>query len=114
MKTLPHITTGMNTFLVLSLYVKDRAVSTNIPESQYFGNRDRQPHPVNRRDHGCPFDLGAVSVLSQESKQAGVVRAGQDALAIQGIIAGDKGWAPVDTIDLIIVMKYNTAVHTGL
>ena len=24
------------------------------------------------------------------------------------------GWAPVDTIDLIIVMKYNTAVHTGL
>ena len=37
------------------------------------------------------FLLGLVSVLGQESEQVGVVRAGQDALAIQGIVADDVG-----------------------
>ena len=35
--------------------------------------------------------FGLVSVLGQESEQVGVMRAGQDALAIQGIIADDVG-----------------------
>ena len=37
------------------------------------------------------FLLGLVSVLGQESEQVGVVRAGQDALAIQGVFADDVG-----------------------